>query len=99
MYESILLEVDRTGKISPNAEILPLLSEIFKNQAFAMDDQKFEKKYEFPKPRPDETLVFYCLVGQRSFLAARFAAQDGGYKQLLVNLRGGARQWFSEGDT
>jgi rhodanese-related sulfurtransferase len=85
-------EVAGTGKVSPNTHTLPL-SMIGNQQAFEMDADEFEIVCGFPKPTPDETLVFTCAAGVRSHNACAYAAQAG-YMQL-VNYKGGAYDWFT----
>jgi rhodanese-related sulfurtransferase len=62
-------------------------------QAFEMDADEFEIVCGFPKPTPDETLVFTCAAGIRSQNACAYAAQAGYMK--LVNYKGGAYDWFT----
>eukprot|EP00546_Thalassionema_frauenfeldii_P018900 CAMPEP_0178904464 /NCGR_PEP_ID=MMETSP0786-20121207/5714_1 /TAXON_ID=186022 /ORGANISM="Thalassionema frauenfeldii, Strain CCMP 1798" /LENGTH=172 /DNA_ID=CAMNT_0020575923 /DNA_START=134 /DNA_END=652 /DNA_ORIENTATION=+ len=85
-------EVEASGKISPTTQTLPL-SIISQQQAFEMDAEEFESLVGFPKPTPEETLVFSCAAGIRSVTAAQWAAQAG-FTQL-VNYQGGASEWFS----
>jgi rhodanese-related sulfurtransferase len=87
-----LHEVEYTGKLSPNTQTLPLQL-LAQQDVFALDEDEFEEVCGFPKPTPDETLVFSCAAGIRSVHAAQFAAVNG-YTQL-VNYSGGANQWFS----
>jgi len=85
-------EVAGTGKVSPNTHTLPL-SIIGNQEAFEMDADEFERVCGFPKPTPDQTLVFTCAAGIRSHNACAYAAQAG-YMQL-VNYKGGAYDWFT----
>ena len=85
-------EVAMTGKVSPNTHTLPL-SIVGSQLVFEMDEDEFEIVCGFPKPTPDETLVFTCAAGIRSQNAAAYAAQAG-YMQL-VNYKGGAYDWFT----
>lgn len=85
-------EVAATGKVSPNTHTLPL-SILGSQQVFDMDEDEFEIVCGFPKPTPDETLVFTCAAGIRSKNACAYAAQSG-YTQL-VNYMGGAYEWFA----
>ena len=85
-------EVAGTGKVSPNTHTLPL-SILSSQDVFQMDEDEFEIVCGFPKPTPDETLVFTCAAGMRSQNACAFAAQAGYTK--LVNYMGGAYEWFS----
>eukprot|EP00531_Pseudo-nitzschia_arenysensis_P020041 CAMPEP_0116123070 /NCGR_PEP_ID=MMETSP0329-20121206/4550_1 /TAXON_ID=697910 /ORGANISM="Pseudo-nitzschia arenysensis, Strain B593" /LENGTH=136 /DNA_ID=CAMNT_0003616957 /DNA_START=313 /DNA_END=723 /DNA_ORIENTATION=- len=85
-------EVAQSGKVSPNTITLPL-SLIGSQNVFAMDDDEFEIVCGFPKPTPDETLVFSCAAGVRSKNACAYAAQAGYTK--LVNYMGGAYEWFA----
>ncbi len=87
-----LNEVAYSGKLSPNTQTLPL-GLISQKNVFSMDEEEFEEVCGFPKPTPDETLVFSCAAGIRSVHAAQFAAMNG-YTQL-INYKGGANEWFS----
>lgn len=84
-------EIAMTGKLSPNTINLPLQL-LAQQNVFALDEEEFEDVCGFPKPTPDETLVFSCAAGIRSVHAAQFAAMNG-YTQL-VNYKGGANEWF-----
>ena len=85
-------EVAASGKLSPNTHTLPL-SILGSQQVFEMDEDEFEIVCGFPKPTPDETLVFSCAAGIRSKNACAYAAQAGYTK--LVNYMGGAYEWFA----
>mmetsp|Transcript_19189 Transcript_19189/g.47792 ORF Transcript_19189/g.47792 Transcript_19189/m.47792 type:complete len:200 (+) Transcript_19189:98-697(+) len=85
-------EVAQSGKLSPNTITLPL-SLIGNQNVFGMDEDEFEIVCGFPKPSPDETLVFSCAAGIRSKNACAYAAQNGYTK--LVNYMGGAYDWFA----
>jgi rhodanese-related sulfurtransferase len=74
-------EIAYTGQLSPNTKTLPLPAIMQYNLC------------GFPKPTPDETLVFSCAAGIRSVHAAKFAAAAGYSK--LVNYVGGANEWFN----
>ena len=85
-------EVAASGQLSPNTQTLPL-SMISQQKVFEMDEDEFEIVCGFPKPLPDETIVFSCAAGIRSVQAAQWAAHAGYTK--LVNYQGGAYEWFS----
>ena len=85
-------EIAYTGKISPSTITFPL-QKLMQYNAFEMEDDEFEEVFGFPKPLPDETLVFSCASGIRSVYAAQFAARSG-YTQL-INYTGGASEWFN----
>lgn len=84
-------EIAATGKISPHAETLPLPL-IAMNGAFNLEDEDFEDAFGFRKPGMDETIVFSCKAGIRSYQAAQFASMAG-YSNL-INYTGGADEWF-----
>eukprot|EP00567_Pseudictyota_dubia_P009375 CAMPEP_0197439386 /NCGR_PEP_ID=MMETSP1175-20131217/6145_1 /TAXON_ID=1003142 /ORGANISM="Triceratium dubium, Strain CCMP147" /LENGTH=201 /DNA_ID=CAMNT_0042969297 /DNA_START=67 /DNA_END=672 /DNA_ORIENTATION=- len=84
-------EIAATGKISPHAETLPLPL-IAMNGAFGLDEDEFEDAFGFTKPSMDETIVFSCKAGIRSYQAAQFAAMAG--YSSLINYTGGADEWF-----
>jgi rhodanese-related sulfurtransferase len=85
-------EVAFTGQLSPNTKTLPLPL-ILQANVFALEENEFEELCGFPKPSPEETLVFSCAAGIRSVSAARMAAQSG-YTRL-INYTGGANEWFT----
>ena len=85
-------EIAMSGKISPNTLTLPL-SIVGSKGVFELDEDDFERICGFPKPSPDETLVFSCAAGVRSKNACAYAAQAGYTK--LVNYMGGAYEWFA----
>jgi len=85
-------EVAATGKVSPNTQNLPL-SVMRSQEVFKLDEEKFKRVCGFPKPSPDETLVFSCASGMRSRKACAYAAQFGYTK--IVNYMGGAYEWFN----
>jgi rhodanese-related sulfurtransferase len=85
-------EVAYTGKLSPEVHTLPL-PVIMQLKVFEMDDEEFKDVCHFPKPSPDDTIVFSCAAGIRSQQAAYFAAL-GGYTNL-INYMGGSNEWFS----
>jgi len=85
-------EIEGTGIVSPNTHTLPL-SIIGQDRVFDMDEDQFEITCGFPKPSPDETLVFTCAAGIRSTNACNYASQSGYTK--LVNYKGGAYDWFT----
>jgi rhodanese-related sulfurtransferase len=85
-------EVRSTGKISEHVYTLPV-QVIMQSKVFDMDPEEFEEYCKFPKPTPDETIVFTCAAGMRSVSACHFAAQSGYTK--LINYTGGANEWFS----
>jgi len=85
-------EIAMTGKVSPNTHTLPL-SIMGSREVFELDEEEFERVCGFPKPSPDETLVFTCAAGMRSQQACAYAAQFGYTK--LVNYMGGAYEWFN----
>ena len=85
-------EIAATGKISPSALNLPLAL-IEDGQILTKSDDDFEALAGFPKPSPNETLVFSCMAGIRSTRAS-LAAADAGYTNI-INYRGGAKEWFN----
>lgn len=85
-------EVAMSGIVSPNTHTLPL-SIVGSKGVFELDEDDFERICGFPKPSPDETLVFTCAAGVRSKNACAYAAQAGYTK--LVNYMGGAYEWFA----
>ena len=86
-------EIQMTGKLSPSVHTLPVEA-IAQYEVFALDEDEFENLCGFPKPTMDETIVFSCAAGVRSVYACNFAAQHGGYTNL-VNYAGGANEWFA----
>ena len=88
-----LPEISVTGKLSPCVQTLPI-EVIAQYQVFALDEDDFVDVCGFAKPSLDQTLVFSCASGVRSVYACHFAAQQGGYTQL-INYAGGAYEWFA----
>jgi len=84
-------EVQDTGKLNDVVETLPL--PYIAQGAFAMEDEDFEEAFGFAKPAMDETLVFTCKAGIRSYQSAQLA-QMAGYSDILEYM-GGANEWFS----
>lgn len=54
-------------------------------------EELFDRRDELD---PEQTIVFYCRVGNRSAMAAQ-AFTDGGFK--VHNLSGGITQWIEDG--
>ena len=84
-------EVQMTGKLADVVETLPL--PLIAEGALIMDDDEFQEKYGFEKPRLDETIVFTCKAGVRSASAAQLARMAG-YTDIL-DYMGGSNEWFS----
>jgi len=84
-------EIAFTGKISKHAETLPLPI-ITSRGAFNMNEDDFEVEFGFKKPTMDETIVFTCKAGMRSYQAGQLAAMAG-YSNI-VSYGGGADEWF-----
>ncbi|CBY21015.1 unnamed protein product [Oikopleura dioica] len=57
-----------------------------------LNDKNFELLFDFPKPKNDQKVVFYCMSGRRSHRAANmwetFYKSDNGY-----NYTGGWKEW------
>lgn len=85
-------EVQSTGKLSPSVETLPVQL-ILQRDVFKLDEDDFEELCGFPKPQPDETIVFSCAAGIRSVYACQAASMAG--LSNIVNYMGGAHEWFS----
>ncbi|KAJ3552431.1 hypothetical protein NM688_g4155 [Phlebia brevispora] len=75
----------------PSAVNLPL-SEL--SHSFSLKDAEFERTYGFPKPKPDQELIFYCRSGKRSTSACDVAKRNG-YKNLL-NYKGSWLDWTEQ---
>jgi rhodanese-related sulfurtransferase len=84
-------EVVYTGKISPSVCTLPV-QVIMQYNVFSLDHDDFEELCGFPKPEPDQTIVFTCKAGIRSVYACQYASQSGYTK--LMNYVGGSSEWF-----
>jgi rhodanese-related sulfurtransferase len=85
-------EVAATGKVGEHVYTLPVQI-MGQYKVWDMDADNFEELCRFPKPTPDETLVFTCAAGIRSVYASQFAAAAGYTK--IINYMGGANEWFS----
>ncbi len=58
----------------PSAVNLPL-SKL--SGAFGLRDAEFNRVYGFPKPKPEQELIFYCRSGKRSTSACDIAKRNG----------------------
>lgn len=74
--------------IIEGAKVLPS-HEMF--EAFHMTPDAFEASYGFPKPRPEDTVIFYCQYGPRSLMAAQILSWMG-YENVL-HFRDGFHDW------
>ena len=53
-------------------------------EAFALNDQDFQAKYRFVKPKPDSTnVVTACLAGKRAAAAADKLKEKFGYNSIM----------------
>lgn len=80
-------EVTSWGIIE-GAKVLPA-HEMF--EAFHMTPEDFETEFGFPKPKPEETVIFYCQYGPRSLMAAQILSWLG-YENVL-HFRDGYHEW------
>jgi hypothetical protein len=54
------------------------------DEAFALNDQDFQAKYRFVKPKSDSTnVVTACLAGKRAAAAADKLREKFGYKNIM----------------
>jgi rhodanese-related sulfurtransferase len=83
-------EVTSWGIIE-GAKVLPG-HEMF--EAFHMTPEDFELEFGFPKPKPDETVIFYCQYGPRSLMAAQILSWLG-YENVL-HFRDGYHEWSKQ---
>ena len=58
----------------PTAKNIPLHD---CEEALSLSQEDFEKKYAFPKPKKEETIIFYCRTGGRSAIATAVAEKEG----------------------
>ena len=70
-------EIEATGKVDPRAENIPVEEIEGGSFAFRLNDTNFEKRFGFPKPEDDQTIVFTCRSGQRSARACMHAIEEG----------------------
>ena len=79
-------EVAFTGKVSPNTHTLPLplIAKEGEDGAFNMDEEEFEETFGFAKPSMDETLVFTCKAGVRSYYGAQYAGKSYATMHLVI---------------
>jgi rhodanese-related sulfurtransferase len=84
-------EVQYTGKLDDVVVTLPL--PYIAQGALAMEEEEFQDAFGFEKPQLDETLVFTCKAGIRSYQAAQLAKMAG-YSNIL-DYMGGSNEWFS----
>lgn len=59
--------------------------------ALGLDPEEFEDTFGFPKPKPEDELVFYCLAGVRSTAAEQLAATFGYQKYVKFSVL----SWFT----
>lgn len=64
-------ELLQTGRI-PTAKSVPISSA---PDAFFMNEEDFEVKFGFPRPKESDEVIFYCKAGVRSRQAALLAGQ------------------------
>ena len=84
-------EVQYTGKLDDVVVTLPL--PYIAQGALTMEEEEFQDAFGFEKPQLDETLVFTCKAGIRSYQAAQLAKMAG-YSNIL-DYMGGSNEWFS----
>lgn len=77
--------------IVEGAKVLPA-HEMF--EAFHMTPEDFETEFGFPKPKPEETVIFYCQYGPRSLMAAQILSWLG-YENVL-HFRDGYHEWSKQ---
>ncbi|CEM08071.1 unnamed protein product [Vitrella brassicaformis CCMP3155] len=82
-------EIRDHGKID-NAVNIPL-ADI--PTAFHFDDEAWEDRFDFPKPKSSDTLVFYCRAGIRAESAAKLAQREG-FK--VRHYKGSYIDWFGK---
>ena len=58
----------------PTATNLPLQD--FES-AWHLDDAAFQAQYHFPKPKKEDSIIFYCRTGGRSAAATEYAKEKG----------------------
>lgn len=74
--------------VLPTAQNLPI-DEV--EEAFALPDDAFLRRYRFPKPEKDAVVIFYCRTGGRSARATTIAKEKG--YVLAVNYAGSVYDW------
>jgi rhodanese-related sulfurtransferase len=62
--------------------------------AFHMTPPAFEETYGFPKPTPDQTIIFICQYGGRSLMAAQILSWMGYPK--VMHFRDGFYEWSKQ---
>ncbi|KAF7789862.1 hypothetical protein EIP86_000810 [Pleurotus ostreatoroseus] len=65
--------------------------------AFGLRDADFDRIYGFPKPKPEQEIIFYCRSGKRSTTACDVAKRNG-YKNIL-NYKGSWLDWVQQEGT
>lgn len=87
--------------IIEGAKVLPA-HEMF--EAFKLTPEDFEIEFGFPKPRPDQKIIFYCQFGPRSLMAAQILSWLGypnvmhlgqGYFHWAKQYNALLRRWFA----
>jgi rhodanese-related sulfurtransferase len=76
----------------PKAKNMPINSQ---PGGLALSAEDFEDKFGFPKPGPEEEVVFYCRAGVRSKAAATLA-ESLGFTNVR-EYRGSWLDWIEKG--
>jgi rhodanese-related sulfurtransferase len=82
-----IIETAKTMAIDDKSK----LSEIVESN-FKLNEKEFKEKFNFEKPKKNETLIFYCRSGARAQLATD-AIEKLGYNSV-INYKGSAMEWF-----
>lgn len=77
--------------IIEGAKVLPA-HEMF--EAFKLTPEDFQIEFGFPKPKPEEKIIFYCQFGPRSLMAAQILSWLG-YPNVM-HLREGYHHWAKQ---
>lgn len=63
-------------------------------KALTLDENAFQERYQFPKPKADDVVITSCLTNRRATWAARLLI-EAGYTKVFVNHTGAYGWRFS----
>ena len=86
-------ELIQTGYI-PTAKNIPLKTSF--TDALSLSAEDFEDRFDFPRPDANQEVVFYCLGGVRSRMAAQMA-REAGFAGAVGDYSGSWEDWIEKG--
>eukprot|EP00760_Papus_ankaliazontas_P017489 PhM_4_TR17285/c0_g1_i2/m.9516 len=82
-------EIEADGGVIPGARVIPLTN--LHAALCVVGPAEFQRTYRFPRPQPDDPILFYCQDGSRAKKACKLAVRAG-YVQVGM-YPGGWREW------